>query len=103
MKKVGRPKKIRNIQRMPKIKQFSPRGRPGRPDEVEISLDQLETIKLADLEGYDQIYGAKIMGISRPSFGRILRCARKIIADALINGKIIRIEGGVIKFADKNE
>ena len=97
MRKTGRPKKVRYIQEMPKIAQFSPRGKPGRPDEVELSVDQLEAVKLADLQGLDQLHGARAMRISRPSFGRILRGAHKIIADALINGKIIRIQGGNIQ------
>ena len=87
----GRRKKIRYIQKMPKILQFSPRGKPGRPDEIELKIDEYEAIKLADFQGYNQDEGAQAMGISRPSFGRILRSARKIIADAVVNGKIIHI------------
>jgi len=91
MQKRGRPKKVRYIQRMPKVTMFSPRGKPGRPDEILLSIDQYEALKLADYQGFDQTQGAIVMKISRPSFGRILRSARKHIADALINGKIIRI------------
>ena len=93
----GRRKKVRYIQKMPQTAQFSPRGKPGRPDEVELKIDEYETVKLADYQGYDQAQGAQIMGISRPSFGRILRNARKIIADALVNGKIIRIRIGDVQ------
>lgn len=89
--KRGRHKKIRYVQKMPKIVQFSPRGRPGRPDEMELRVDQYEALKLADFQGYDQTEGAAHMGISRPSFGRILREARKVVAEAIVNGKIIRI------------
>lgn len=94
MKKIGRPQKVRTIRNSPKITQFSPRGRPGRPEEIELSLDQFEAIKLSDLEGLDQSSAAQAMGISRPSFGRTIRKARAILADALVNGKIIRILGG---------
>ena len=87
----GRRKKIRYIQKMPKILQFSPRGKPGRPDEIELKIDEYEALKLADFQGYNQSEGALAMGISRASFGRILRNARSIMADALVNGKIIRI------------
>jgi len=87
----GRRKKVRYIQEMPKTALFSPRGKPGRPDEVELRVDQFEAIKLADYQGYDQNQGAMVMGISRPSFGRILREGRRILSDALVNGKIIRI------------
>jgi len=93
----GRRKKIRYIQKMPKIVQFSPRGKPGRPDEIELKVDEYEAIKLADFQGYDQSEGALAMGISRASFGRILRSARKIVADALVNGKIIRIRTGNVQ------
>ena len=91
---IGRPKKVRYIQKMPQTTLFSPRGRPGRPEEVEIPLDLLETLKLADLQGFSQEEGARAMRISRPSFGRILRAARAKIADALVNGKAIRIIAG---------
>lgn len=93
----GRRKKVRYIQKMPQTAQFSPRGKPGRPDEVELKIDEYEAIKLADYQGYDQSQGAQIMGISRPSFGRILRNGRKVIADALVNGKIIRIRIGDVQ------
>ena len=90
----GRHKKIRFIQKMPKTAQFSPRGNPGRPDEVQLNIDHFEAIKLADYQGYNQTEGAKAMGISRPTFGRILREGRRILADALTNSKIIRIRTG---------
>lgn len=93
----GRKNKVRFIQKMPKIAQFSPRGKIGRPDEIELRVDQFEAIKLADFQGYDQSQGALQMGISRASFGRILRLGRKIVADALVNGKIIRIRIGNVQ------
>ncbi len=93
----GRKIKVRYIQKMPKIAQFSPRGKIGRPDEAELRVDQFEAIKLTDHQGYDQSTGAKLMGISRPSFGRLLRSGRKILADALVNGKSIRIRIGNVQ------
>lgn len=82
---------------MPAVVQFSPRGKPGRPDEIELKVDEFEAIKLADYQGYDQSEGAMAMGISRPSFGRILRNGRTVIADALVHGKIIRIRTGNVQ------
>jgi len=76
---------------MPKVVQFSPRGRPGRPEEVELSVDQFEAFKLADLQGFSQAQGAVAMHVSRATFGRLLREARKKAADGLVNGKIIKI------------
>ena len=93
----GRPKKVRYIQNMPKILQFSPRGRPGRPEEAELSIDQFEALKLADFQGFSQSEGALAMQLSRPSFGRLLREARRLIAEALVNGKIIKIRQGDVQ------
>jgi len=95
--KKGRPKKVRYIQNMPRVVQFSPRGRPGRPDEVELTLDEFEAIKLADFQDFNQDEGAMVVRVSRASFGRILRAARKKVADALVNGKIIRIRMGDVQ------
>ena len=94
MTRRGRRKKVRYIQKMPKTAQFSPRGNPGRPDEAQLNIDHYEAIKLTDYQGYNQSEGAKAMGISRPTFGRILREGRRILADALANSKIIRIRTG---------
>ena len=94
MLKRGRPKKVRFIQKMPQVVQFSPRGKPGRPDEIELTVDQFEAIKLADFQGFSQAQGALAMRISRASFGRILRKARKLISDAIVNGKAIKIHMG---------
>ena len=94
MEKRGRPKKVRYIQLMPKVTLFSPRGKPGRPDEILLNIDQFEALKLADYQGFDQTQGAIVMKISRASFGRVLRKARKNVADALVNGKIIKIGVG---------
>lgn len=61
---------------------------------VELGLDEFEAIRLADLEGMDQDEAASLMNISRPTFSRILERARLAVADALVNGKALVIEGG---------
>ncbi len=94
MKPKGRPKKYRIVHQEPKISQFSPRGRPGRPDEVNLSIDEFETIRLTEYLGKSQKEAAKSMRISQPTFSRILKKAHKTIADAVVNGKIIKIQGG---------
>lgn len=68
-------------------------------EEVTLSVDEAEAIRLKDLEGLEQEEGADRMGISRPTFQRILACARQKVADALLNGKAIRIEGGHFELA----
>ena len=97
MKPRGRPRKIRFVKSEPKIKQFSPRGKPGRPDEVILTLDQYEALRLVDYKGLRQTKAAKIMGVSRSTLGRIIKEARFRLANGLINGKIIRIIGGKVK------
>lgn len=94
MKPRGRPKKYRIVRQDPKISQFSPRGRPGRPDEVNLTMDEFEAIRLADYRGLRQKEAAKSMRISQQTFSRIIRRAHKTIAEAIVSGKIIKIQGG---------
>lgn len=76
---------------------FKPAGIPARMlDEVVITLDELESVRLADFEGLYQERAAELMGVSRPTFGRIVEAARRKIADALIHGKLLRIAGGSV-------
>jgi DNA-directed RNA polymerase subunit RPC12/RpoP len=59
-----------------------------------LSVDEFEAIRLKDLEGLEQTAAADSMRISQPTFHRVIEAARKKVADALVNGKAIRIEGG---------
>lgn len=74
---------------------FAPTGEdlPGS-GEVILSIDEYEAVRLKDLEGLDQNTCAKMMEISQPTFHRLVVTARRKVADALTNGKTIRIEGG---------
>ncbi|MDP3732755.1 MAG: DUF134 domain-containing protein [Candidatus Omnitrophota bacterium] len=94
MKRRGRPKKYRIVRADPRISQFSPRGKPGRPDEIELAMDEFEAIRLADFMGLDQEKAAESMHISQQTFSRILKKAHKALADAIVQGKIIKIQGG---------
>ena len=94
MRPKGRPKKYRIVKKDPKVVRFSPRGKPGRPEEIDIKMDEFEAIRLVDHLGLKQIEAAKSMRVSQQTFSRILRNARKRLSDAFINGKIIRIQGG---------
>ncbi len=93
-KSKGRPKKRRLVKNGPKIVQFSPRGRPGRPDEAELAMEEFEALRLIDCLNFDQKKAAQTMRISQQTFSRVLKKSRKIVADALVNGKIIKIRGG---------
>jgi predicted DNA-binding protein (UPF0251 family)/predicted Fe-Mo cluster-binding NifX family protein len=76
---------------------FRPSGASsGNASEVVLTFDEAEAIRLADLEGMYQQAAAQRMGISRQTFGRIVESARRKAADALLNGKKLRIEGGVV-------
>ena len=63
-------------------------------DEIEISADELEAIRLADVEGYSQVEAAEMMGISQPTFHRILKEARRKVGRAILEGRKVRIVGG---------
>jgi len=83
---------------------FKPAGVPARAlEEVILGLDGAEAIRLADLEGLYQDAAAHRMGVSRQTFGRIIEAARRAVADAVINGKRLRIEGGEIVVKEEGE
>jgi predicted DNA-binding protein (UPF0251 family) len=89
---MTRPKRFRRIWFNPEITFFKPHGVPIRfLDQVDLSLDEIEAIRIKDLENLDMIEGAKKMKISKSTFQRLISQAHKKIADALINGKAIRI------------
>ncbi len=90
-----RPRKFRFVSAEPNVTYFKPRGIPLRElEEVEVTVDEFESIRLKDSQDLDQKKVAKQMGISQPSLHRLLSSARKKIAIALVNGKAIRINGG---------
>jgi len=103
MQPRGRPKKYRIVRLDPKISQFSPRGKPGRPNEIDLSMDQFEAIRLADFIGLPQKEAAKSMHISQQTFSRILKKAHKDLANALTNGDTIKIQGGHYVITSKEE
>ncbi len=101
---MARPQCPRLIMNLPSVVYYKPRAVPlDQLDEVIITCDEYEAVRLADLEGLYQDRAASKMKISRPTFGRIIESAHKKIADALVNGKAIKIEGGVIKMAPKRQ
>ena len=90
-----RPVKLRCVTQLPSAGLFRPVGIPiNILQEVRLSVEEAESIRLRDLEGLEQEKCAEKMRISRPTFHRILELARRKLADALINGKAIQIEGG---------
>lgn len=94
-KSMARPVKQRHVAGIPATTQFIPTTQPvmDLPENV-LKMEELEALRLKDLEGYEQSACAEQMGISRPTFHRILRNAHEKVADSLLHGKAIRIEGG---------
>ncbi|MFC1918510.1 DUF134 domain-containing protein [Chloroflexota bacterium] len=97
---MPRPPKCRRVAFLPNVNYFKPAGVPLRVlDEVQLSIEEAEAIRLKELESLEQGEGAERMNISRPTFQRVLASGRQKIADALLNGKAIRIEGGNFEMA----
>lgn len=83
---------------------MKPAGRPLRElEEVRLGFDEAEALRLADLEGLYQEAAARSMGVSRQTFGRIVEEARRKVADAILGGKALRIEGGEIRLPMEGE
>jgi predicted DNA-binding protein (UPF0251 family)/predicted Fe-Mo cluster-binding NifX family protein len=95
---MPRPRKCRQVAFLPGITYFKPAGIPLRElEENLITIDELEAIRLKDIEDLEQEQCAVKMGISRPTFQRMIESARRKIADALLSGKAIKIQGGTFE------
>jgi len=92
---MPKPKKKRLVRFDPEVRHFKPRGVPlSILQEVTLTFEELEAIRLADFEDSEQTKAAKNMEISQATFNRILTAAHKKIGEALVLGKAIKIEGG---------
>jgi uncharacterized protein len=90
---MPRPKKCRCCQAKPNAIYFKPRGVPlVQLEEMSLGLDEVEALRLADCEGLYHEDAAAKMGVSRPTFGRIVASARRKVAEAIVKGKALRIE-----------
>jgi predicted DNA-binding protein (UPF0251 family) len=95
---MPRPCCLRHIGFAPHVGLFRPMGVAGCAlEQVVLTLDEVEALRLADLEGLYQEQAAAQMKISRPTFSRIVENARRKVADALIHGKTLRLEGGAVR------
>jgi len=72
-------------------------------DQLVLTVDEFEAIRLADLEGLYQDQAAEEMNVSRQTFGRIIGSAHKKIAQALVEVKALVIEGGDIEMSEARE
>jgi len=99
---MARPFKCRRIGGPPQADYFKPRGvSMADLPEVRLTMDEVEAVRLADLLGFYQEKAAKRMDVSRQTFGNIIESARKKIADAIVNAKALKIEGGVVKMRQR--
>ena len=97
---MPRPRLCRRIWNKPNVTYFKPAGiRMLDLEEINLTMDELESIRLKDFMGLEQTEAAEKMNVSQPTLHRLLQSARKKIADALTNGKAIKIEGGNYQIA----
>jgi predicted DNA-binding protein (UPF0251 family) len=102
VREMPRPCKLRWVGFDPEATRFKPCGMPLRDLEtVTLTLDELEAIRLADVEGLYQEDAAQRMNVSRPTFGNIITAAHGKVADFLVNTKCLIIEGGNIMVTER--
>jgi predicted DNA-binding protein (UPF0251 family)/predicted Fe-Mo cluster-binding NifX family protein len=92
---MSRPPLERAVGGVPRVTLFKPAGVPARDlEQLRLTVDELETIRLVDLEGLSHEQAAEAMGVSRQTVGRVLERGRAKVAEALVGGKAILIGGG---------
>jgi len=90
---MARPRKKRRIGYSPKVVYYKPRGVPLRElSEVVLQLDEMEALRLKEVEGMRQVEASKLMGISQPTLARILRSVQAKLGRAIVMGMAIRVE-----------
>jgi len=99
---MPRPFKCRRVCGNPQADYFKPRGVPiSQLEEIALTIDEFEAVRLADLEGLYQEDAAKKMNISRQTFGNIVESAHEKIADAIVNAKALKIKGGIVEMMQR--
>jgi predicted DNA-binding protein (UPF0251 family) len=92
---MPRPPIERAVSGLPRVALFKPAGVPTRDlEQLQLGVDELEAIRLVDLEGLSHEQAAEVMGVSRQTVGRVLERGRGRVAEALVGGKAILIGGG---------
>lgn len=99
---MGRPHKERRVEQLPPVTHYKPAGVPLRLlEEITLTIEEMEAIRLADIEQLDQGAAAERMEISRPTFHRIVNTAHQKIASALWEGHALRVDGGNFRIAHR--
>jgi predicted DNA-binding protein (UPF0251 family) len=95
---MPRPRKKRMLSRMPRPAIYKPAGVPlDQLRQISLLQEELEALRLADLEGLTQAQAAEEMGVSRSTFQRVVAQARRRVAQALVQGYALQIEGGTFE------
>ena len=98
---MARPIKCRKVCCMPESSRYGPLDLSAEEEQyVKMTVDEYETIRLIDLAGFTQEECADQMNIARTTVQRIYNDARRKLAESLVNGKVLRIEGGDYKLCD---
>lgn len=101
---MSRPKKWRKVCFLPESNLFGPLTQKTEEIElVRMSVEEYETIRLIDLEGMNQESCADKMNVARSTIQRIYNDAKQKMADALVNGKVLKIEGGDYRLCEETE
>lgn len=97
---MPRPRKLRKICCLPEKNRFGPLDSPANTESIIMTVDEYETIRLVDFEGYTQEECAVQMNIARTTVQGIYNEARRKVAELLVNGKVLKIEGGDYQLCD---
>ncbi len=100
---MPRPKKCRRVCQMPRWKEFLPTEGPACNPAVILTVDEFEAIRLIDRQGFSQEECSNYMQVARTTVQAIYTAARKKLAEALVDGRPLRIEGGDYQLCDGSE
>ena len=100
---MPRPRKCRKVCSLPKAMEFMPVGGKKECLAIIMTVDEYETLRLIDREGFSQEACGEYMKIARTTVQQIYTSARRKVADALVEGRILKIEGGDYQLCDGQE
>lgn len=100
---MPRPKKCRKVCQMPQIREFFPAGSGSCDSAVILTVDEYEAIRLIDRQGFSQEECSSYMQVARTTVQMIYNSARQKLAEALVDGRPLRIEGGDYQLCDGRE
>ena len=91
---MARPRKRRRVCGLPNYRTFGPMDESPSEDVIILSVEEYEAFRLIDLEGLEQVECAERMEVARSTVQRMYSKAKQKVADCIVNGKVLRIEGG---------